>query len=73
MSLASTFNGFCNTHDRELFSVIEGNNQITYSPEQKYAQSQLPVKAIDPLKNSVYCSTPTIDIEPVFVLALAKL
>lgn len=37
VSFASTFNGFCNTHDRELFSIIEGNNEVTYSIEQKYA------------------------------------
>lgn len=37
VSFASTFNGFCNTHDRELFSIIEGNNQVTFSLEQKYA------------------------------------
>jgi len=37
VSLASTFNGFCNTHDRELFEVIEANNLMTFSPEQQYA------------------------------------
>lgn len=37
ISLASTFNGFCNTHDRELFAIVEGNNPITYSLEQQYA------------------------------------
>lgn len=30
----------------------------------KRTKSQSPVIAIDPSKNSVYCSTPTIDIEP---------
>lgn len=34
---ASTFNGFCNTHDRELFAVIEGSNEIVYSIQQMYA------------------------------------
>jgi hypothetical protein len=37
VSLASTFNGFCNTHDRELFEVIEANNLMTFSQEQQYA------------------------------------
>lgn len=37
ISLASTFNGFCNTHDRELFAIVEGNNAITYSLDQQYA------------------------------------
>ena len=31
---------------------------------RRIIQHQLPVKAIDSSKNSVYCSTPTIDIEP---------
>lgn len=37
VTFASTFNGFCNTHDRELFSIIERNNKVIYSLEQKYA------------------------------------
>ncbi|BCJ98459.1 SEC-C domain-containing protein [Anaerocolumna chitinilytica] len=37
VSLASTFNGFCNIHDRELFEVIEANNLMTFSQEQQYA------------------------------------
>jgi hypothetical protein len=37
VSFASTFNGFCNTHDRELFAIAEGNNAITYTLEQQYA------------------------------------
>lgn len=37
VSLASTFNGLCNTHDRELFEVIEANNPLIFSPEQQYA------------------------------------
>lgn len=37
VSLASTFNGFCNTHDKDLFEIIEANNAMTFSPEQQYA------------------------------------
>lgn len=37
ISFASTFEGFCNRHDRELFAIIEGNNEIIYSLEQLYA------------------------------------
>ncbi|RMC97790.1 SEC-C domain-containing protein [Clostridium autoethanogenum] len=37
ISLASTFNGFCNIHDKELFSIIEGSNDILYSIQQMYA------------------------------------
>lgn len=36
ISLASTFNGFCNTHDRELFAIIERENILTFTPVQKY-------------------------------------
>lgn len=37
VKFASTFNGFCNTHDRDLFINIESNNPIIYSIEQLYA------------------------------------
>ncbi len=35
--LASTFNGFCNKHDTELFAIIEASNPIVFSNEQLYA------------------------------------
>ncbi|RFZ79877.1 hypothetical protein DS742_05295 [Lacrimispora amygdalina] len=36
ISLASTFNGFCNSHDKDLFAIVERNNEITFSLEQQY-------------------------------------
>lgn len=37
VSFASIFLGFCNSHDRKLFNVIEANNPITFSEEQLYS------------------------------------
>ncbi|MBC9786325.1 hypothetical protein H1S01_17845 [Heliobacterium chlorum] len=34
---ATTFYGFCQPHDSEIFKIIEGSKPITFSIEQKYA------------------------------------